>query len=91
MLILHDNSEFSIDEESLINSEGDGEINILPAVATFMRRNLNRNQGYYESSLPAYSMRHELNFCARNAYSQRAPSEPQILPLVQTCTSVMVE
>ena len=39
--------EFSIDEESVINSEDDGEINILSAVATFMRRNLVRNQGYY--------------------------------------------
>ena len=80
MLMLHENLEFSIDEESLIISEGDGEINILPAVATFMRRNLNRNQGYYECSLPSYSMRHELNFYARNTCSQRAPGEPQILP-----------
>ena len=48
MLMLDENLEFSIDEESLINSEDDCEINILSAVATFMRRNLNRNQGYYE-------------------------------------------
>ena len=47
MLMLHESLEFSIDEESVINSEDDGEINILSAVATFMRRNLVRNQGYY--------------------------------------------
>ena len=29
MLMLHENLEFSIDEESLTNSEDDGEINIL--------------------------------------------------------------
>ena len=40
---------------SLINSEDDGERNILSAVATFMTRTLNRPQGYYERSLPAYS------------------------------------
>ena len=57
MLMLHENLEFSIDEESLINSGDDGERNILSAVATFLSRNLNRNQGYYECSLPAYSMR----------------------------------
>ena len=47
MLMLHESLEFSIYEESVINSEDDGEINILSAVATFMRRNLVRNQGYY--------------------------------------------
>ena len=49
--MLHEN------EESVINFEDDGEINILSAVATFMRRNLNRNQGCYECSLSAYSNR----------------------------------
>lgn len=56
MLMLYESLEFSIDKESVINSEDDGEINILSAVATFMRRNLVRNQGYYECSLPAYSI-----------------------------------
>lgn len=56
MLMLHESLEFSIDEESVMNSEDDGEMNILSAVATFMRRNLIRNQGYYECSLPAYSI-----------------------------------
>lgn len=41
--MLHENMEFFFDEESVINLEDDGEINILSAVATFMRRNLNRN------------------------------------------------
>ena len=72
MLMLHENLEFSIDEESLINSIDDGEINVLSAVATFMRRNLNRNQGYHECSLPAYSMRYKLHFYARNTCSHRA-------------------
>ena len=44
--MLDENLEFSMDEESLINSEDESEINILSAVATFMRRNLNRNQGF---------------------------------------------
>ena len=56
MLMLHESLEFSIDEESVMNSEDDGEMNILSAVATFMRRNLIRNQGYYECSLPANSI-----------------------------------
>ena len=34
----------------------DSEINILSTVATFMRGNLIRNQGYYECSSPAYSI-----------------------------------
>ena len=46
MLMLHESLEFSIDEESVMNSEDDGEMNMLSAVATFMRRNLIRNQGY---------------------------------------------
>lgn len=54
MLMLHENLEFLTDEESVINLEDDGEINILSAVATFMRRNLNRNQGYYECSSVLY-------------------------------------
>lgn len=56
MLMLHESLEFSIDEEGVINSVDDVEMNILSAVATFMRRNLIRNQGYYECSLPAYSI-----------------------------------
>ena len=48
--------------KSLINSEDGGEINVLSAFSTLMRRNLNRNQGYYECSLTAYSMRRKLNF-----------------------------
>ena len=45
MLTLHEALEFSADEESFINSEDDGEIIILSAAATFMRRDLHRNQG----------------------------------------------
>ena len=56
MLMLHESLEFSRDEESVMNSKDDGEMNILSEVATFMRRNPIRNQGYYECSLPAYSI-----------------------------------
>jgi len=42
--------------EKFYESEDDGEIIILSAAATFMRRDLHRNQGYYEYSLPAYSI-----------------------------------
>ena len=31
-----------------LNAEDNVEINILSAIATFLRRNLNRNQGYYD-------------------------------------------
>lgn len=67
--------------------------NCLSAVATFMRRKLNRNQGYDECSLPAYSMRHkpELSFYARNTCSQSSPSELQILSTIQTCAAIMKE
>lgn len=81
MSMLHEN----------LNSEGNGEINILSAIATFLRRNLNRNQGYYESSLLAYSMRHRFNFYARNTCFHRAPDKPQILPTIRTGAIIMGE
>lgn len=40
----------------VINSEDDGEIVLFPAAATFTRRDLNRNQGYFEVLVPTYSI-----------------------------------
>ncbi len=40
MLMMHEIIKFLVDEERLINSEDDGEINILAAATTFMRRYL---------------------------------------------------
>lgn len=56
VLALHEVLEFSVEEEGLMNSEDDCEINILAAVATFMRRKLHRNEGYFEFALPTYSI-----------------------------------
>ena len=46
MLMLHEIMDSSVEEEIVINSEDDGEIVLFAAVATFMRRDLNRNQGF---------------------------------------------
>ena len=44
--------EVSIEEDSLINSEDD----ICSAPSTFMTRNLQRTEGYFEHALPGYSL-----------------------------------
>jgi len=46
--------EVSIQEESLINS--DDAVDIFSAASTFMRRNLQRTEGYFEHALPGYSL-----------------------------------
>lgn len=56
MLMLHEIMDSSVEEEIVINSEDDGEIVLFAAVATFMRRDLNRNQGFFEVSIPTYSI-----------------------------------
>ena len=56
MLILNEIEELSMEEESLINSEDDDDTPILAAVATYMGRDLHRNQGYFENILPLYSI-----------------------------------
>ena len=56
MLMLHEIMDSSVEEEIVINSEDDGEIVLFAAVATFMRRDLNRNQGFFEVSVPTYSI-----------------------------------
>ena len=44
-LLLSNELDFSLEEESLVNSDDD-DIPILAAAATYMRRDLHRNQGF---------------------------------------------
>ena len=55
LLLLNEMLDFSLEEESLVNSDDD-DITILAAVATYMRRDLHRNKGFYENILPAYAI-----------------------------------
>ena len=45
-LLLNEMLDFSLEEESLVNSD-DGDIPILTAVATYMRRDLHRNKDFF--------------------------------------------
>ena len=47
--------DFSLEDEGLFNSDDD-DIPILAAVATYMRRHLPRNKGFYENILLAYKL-----------------------------------
>jgi len=53
MLFLCEILEVSIEEESLINSEDDA-VDIFSAASSFMRRNLQRTEGYFEHTFPGY-------------------------------------
>ena len=55
LLLLNEMLDFSLEEENLVNSD-DADIPILAANATYMRRNLHRNKGFYENILPAYTI-----------------------------------
>ena len=46
LLLLNEMLDFSLEEESLVNSDDD-DIPILAAVATYMRRDLHRNKGFF--------------------------------------------
>ena len=48
LLWLNEIVELSLEEESLVNEKNDDDIPILPAVATYTRRDLHQNQGFYE-------------------------------------------
>ncbi|KAL9977208.1 hypothetical protein ACROYT_G014587 [Oculina patagonica] len=56
MLMLHEILDSSVEEEIVINSEDNGEIVMFAAAATFMRSSFNRNEGYFEVSVPTYSI-----------------------------------
>ena len=59
MLILNEIVELSVEEEDLLNSEDDDNTPILAAAATYvtyMRRDLHRNEGFFENILPRYSI-----------------------------------
>ena len=47
--------DFSLEEECLFNSDDD-DIPFLAAVATYMRRHLPRNKGFYQNILLAYKL-----------------------------------
>ena len=51
--------DFSFEDEGLLNSDDD-DIPFLAAVATYMRRHLPRNKGFYENILLAYKLAHKL-------------------------------
>ena len=55
LLLLNEMLDFSLEEECLVNSDDD-DIPFLTAVATYMRRHLPRNKGFYESILLAYKL-----------------------------------
>ena len=46
----------SVEEEDLLNLEDDEETPILAAVSTYMRRDLNRSEGFFKNILPRYSI-----------------------------------
>ena len=57
LLLLNEMLDFSLEEDSLINSDDDNiPILGLAAVATYMRRDLHRNKGFYENILRAYTI-----------------------------------
>ena len=56
MLILNEIVELSVEEEDLLNSEDDDDTSILAAAATYLRRDLHRNEGFFENILPGYSI-----------------------------------
>ena len=47
--------DFSLEDEGLFNSDDDN-IPFLAAIATYMRRHLPRNKGFYENTLLAYKL-----------------------------------
>ena len=55
LLLLNEMLDFSLEEERLFNSDDD-DIPFLAAVATYMKRHLPRNKGFYENILLAYKL-----------------------------------
>ena len=49
MLILNEIVALSVEEEGLLNSEDDDETPILATVSTYMTRDLNRSEGFFEN------------------------------------------
>ena len=49
LLLLNEMLYFSLEEECLFNSDDDDDIPFLAAFATYMRRHLPRNKGFYEN------------------------------------------
>ena len=48
--------EFDDEEEMLIDSDDEEEICVIAATSIFMRRDLNRNYGFFEVIVPPYSI-----------------------------------
>ena len=56
LLLLNEMVDFSLEKECLVNSDDD-DIPFLAAVATYMRRHLPKNKGFYENILLAYKLK----------------------------------
>ena len=56
MFILNEIVELSVEKEGLLNLEDEDETPILAAVSSYMRRDLNRSEGFFENILPRYSL-----------------------------------
>ena len=48
--------DVSMEEQILLNSEDDEDINIFATLAVMMRRDLHRNEGFCEITVPSYSI-----------------------------------
>ena len=55
LLLFNEILDFSLEEECLFNSDDD-DIPFLAAVATYVRRPLPRNKGFYQNILLAYKL-----------------------------------
>lgn len=56
VLMLEEILDLSADEEMLINSNKEGEINTIGAISMFMRRDCHWREGFCENIVPLYSM-----------------------------------
>ena len=54
MVLLNEMLDEAVDNELTLGCEDDGEILLIGAVILFMRRVLNRNEGFYEVVVPGY-------------------------------------
>ena len=54
--MLNEMLDVSMEEQILLNSEDDEDINIFATLAVMMRRDLHRNEGFCEITVPSYSI-----------------------------------
>ena len=56
LFMLNEMLDVSMEEQILLNSEDDEDINIFATLAVMMRRDLHRNEGFCEMTVPSYSI-----------------------------------